>query len=157
MGTQTAKSAADHSGHAPRKWAIIRDALECATGIYVRRWGIETPWFSVRLHQWLGDDDPRAHHNHPWPFWTLILKGRYLDVTYADERHLMDHRSCEVMRPGTVRYRPATHLHTVRLETDTCWSLVVTGPIVRRWQFHDGRRFWRTDKWFKERPRFPCS
>jgi hypothetical protein len=43
-----------------------REALGLPTCPYLIRWRVETPWFSVRLHHWLGPDDERAQHDHPW-------------------------------------------------------------------------------------------
>lgn len=141
--------AAWETSHAPRKWgAGWRDPLVCERGVYLRRWYVETPWGSVRLHHWLHGDDHRAWHSHPWPFWTLILRGQYTDLSPAGE---------VVLRTGQGAARPAAYTHTVRLDAGPCWSLVVTGPIVRRWGFWDGRKWWRSNKWFAEIGRHPCQ
>src|ERR1700733_7651031 len=54
------------------KWA---EELQCKMGVYVRRWYLETPFGSIRVHHWLHSDDDRAFHDHPWWFWTLVLRG----------------------------------------------------------------------------------
>lgn len=40
-------------------------------------------WFSVMLHRFIGSDD-ECTHDHPWPFWTWLVKGGYWEyVPYA--------------------------------------------------------------------------
>lgn len=160
----TPKSASDHMPP-PRKWRMYADSLLCATGPYVHRWIAETPWFSLRLHHWVGNDDPRAHHDHPWAFWTLILWGGYYDITggltpapHDGPNPLGDQELTQWVRQGKVYYRQATHLHTVRLrDGEDCWTLVLTGPIVRRFGFFDGKRWWRANSWFAKRGKFACE
>src|SRR5690349_16716318 len=106
----------------PFKWlfSVEYDHLDCDTGPYVYRWIASTPWGSLRLHKWVGNDDQRAHHDHPWAFYALIIWGRYYDVTRHEatpwEQKMNDGRTSvlktELMRPGTLRYRPAKHEHT---------------------------------------------
>jgi hypothetical protein len=135
--------------HAPRKWAVgWHEPLLCATGPYLYRWYVETPWGSLRLHHWLHGDDHRGWHSHPWAFWTRLLRGEYTDLSPEGE---------VTLRAGDRAYRPAHHAHTVRLDNGPCWSLVVTGPLVRRWGFFDGKRWWRSNKWLEEREKFACQ
>src|ERR1700756_1815271 len=47
---------------------------------YVIRWRLELPFGSVRVHHWLGPDDHRALHDHPWWFLTIVLKGSYSET-----------------------------------------------------------------------------
>lgn len=115
-------------------WGEFLGPEECP---YMRRWFLQTPLGTVRLHHfWRGDDD-RALHDHPWGFVTFVLAGGYTDVTPTGR---------EVLRPGSVRYRPAHHLH--RVEADgPAWTFVVSGPKRRSWGFvdHDGWMHW--SKW----------
>lgn len=66
---------------------------------------LKTPWRNIYLHFL---DAPRPHphcHDHPWHFWTLLLRGGYEETT----------RSGSTWRvPGTVLYRPARFRHNVR-------------------------------------------
>src|SRR6185437_12145071 len=88
---------------------------------YLIRWRIETPIGSLRLHHWLGPDDDRAFHDHPWWFWTLVLKGSYIDKSPDGIDHLWRFSH---------RYRPALHRHTV-IPDPEAWTLLITGPPVR--------------------------
>lgn len=151
-----------------RKWRLFwHEPLACrlegeqkpqASGVYAYRWGIETPWCSLRLHHWLYGDDERAQHDHPWNFYTFILKGGYQDLTSTYDVHGQTQLHVETMHAGKLSYRPATHLHSVHLWNDaTAWTIVLTGPIVRRWGFFDGRRWWRSRKYFARNGAHPCT
>lgn len=131
-----------------RGWsARWNEELHCAEGVYVRRWWVETPWFSVRLHHWLHSDDDRNPHDHPWPFITFILKGNYTDVGDVFQR-------CSA---GHFYYREATHKHWVRLESKDAWTLVMTGPKVRNWGLWVQGRFTRSAEYFRAWGRHICE
>lgn len=53
------------------------------------------------MHHWLGPDDDRAFHDHPWWFLTLVLRGGYADRHPGGEDRL---------RAGSVRIRPALYV-----------------------------------------------
>lgn len=114
----------------------------------MRRWVMETPFGSVRLHRWLASDDRRHFHDHPWWFITLVLWGSYTDFTPHGE---------EVLRAGNVRYRPAHHQHTVGVPTRGCWTMMVTGAHSRFWGFWVGDKFKRSNKFFLEHGHHPCE
>jgi len=116
---------------------------------YVIRWRIETRLGSVRLHHWLGPDDDRAFHDHPWWFITLVLRGGYTDRNPSGEDHL---------HAGSVRYRPALHRHTVIPDDKGAWTLMLTGRRMRAWGFwQDGVKFIKANKWFLSRGHHPCE
>lgn len=116
---------------------------------YVIRWRLETRWGSIRLHHWLGPDDDRAFHDHPWWFTTVVLRGGYTDRSPAGDEHL---------RAGAVRRRAATHRHTVVPDPGGAWTLVLTGPRRRAWGFWaDGIKFVKANKWFASRGHHPCD
>lgn len=92
----------------------------------------------VYLHKFLRSDDDRAPHNHPWWFFSLVLKGGYLEYT---TKPLNPH----VRKRFSVAFRPLSTRHRVALPNgfnadgsygpQPCWTLVVTGPDVRGWGF----------------------
>lgn len=125
-----------------RKWdAKWAEPLYCEVGVYVYRWRVETPWFSLRLHHWLHSDDDRNQHDHPWAFVTFILKGSYTDIGAEVEQRCT---------PGHFYYRPALHKHWVRLDAKDCWTFVVTGPRVHSWGFWVQSRFVRSYEYFRK-------
>lgn len=112
---------------------------------YLLRWYIipRNPWLNIYLHQFLYDDEDRALHDHPWWFVSIMLKGKYYEVTHTN--------FIERSAPSLV-FRRALHAHRVMLEKTwddhiaiPCWTLVITGRVVRDWGFHcpQGWRHWK--------------
>lgn len=126
----------------------FREPLGLPECPYVIRWRIETPRFSVRLHHWLAPDDDRNKHDHPWNFTTFVLKGGYTDVGADGNQHL---------RAPTVCRRAATHQHTVVPDPGGAWTLVLTGPKVRRWGFWVNGKFVKMNKYFASWGHHPCA
>lgn len=115
---------------------------------YLIRWRFETPWGSVRLHHWLGPDDDRAKHDHPWSFTTFVLKGGYVDSSPEGDEHL---------RAPAIKYREATHQHTVFPDPGGCWTIIVTGPKIRKWGFWVKGKFVKMNKYFLTYGHHPCD
>lgn len=136
------------------RWA---EELECSQGVYLRRWVLETPAFSFRLHHWLRSDDDRAFHDHPWGFHTLILKGKYHDCSPATIDNQTYPVVMELMTPGKIKYRPAEHKHYVLVEPPGCWTLLWTGPKSRRWGFWLKNRFVISYRYFYQMGRHICD
>lgn len=115
---------------------------------YMRRWVLDFGAFALRLHRWESSDDHRAFHDHAWNFWTFVLRGSYVDVS---------DRGKDVLRAGSLRYRPATHRHTVKILQPGTWTLVLSGPVIRRWGFWVGGKLWKRDRYFAVMGHHPCS
>jgi hypothetical protein len=110
-----------------------------AGSVYLVRWTIlgrrYGPGSKLFLH-WFHRSDADHFHDHPWPFWSLILWGGYWEHSDAG-RHWY--------RPGRLLRRSATWRHRVVLpEGRRAWTLVWTGPREREWGFHcpGGWRHW---------------
>lgn len=127
------------------KWAEKLGLPECP---YVIRWRLETGLGSIRVHHWIGPDDSRALHDHPWWFCTFVIRGAYQDIT-ADDR--------ELLTAPAVRFRPALYRHYV-LPQPEAWTVLVTGPRTRKWGFwKNGTKFVKANKWFLSQGHHPCS
>jgi hypothetical protein len=118
---------------------------------YLIRWMIVTKWGSVRIHHWRFGDDPRAKHDHQWNFITIVLRGSYADITPEGR---------ELLRAGAIRFRSATHVHTV--DTKGCWTLLLTGRPIREWGFWSytkgGKfRWYKHNKYFYINGHHPCK
>lgn len=60
-------------------WADIPDARNPAA-VYLRRLRVvQTPWFALYVHWIFKRDDDRDPHDHPFTFWSLILRGGYTE------------------------------------------------------------------------------
>lgn len=110
---------------------------------YLRRWWVipRNRFFNIYLHHFLRSDDDRALHDHPWWNASILLDGRYVEHTIAAGGV---NRRIEYSA-GAVKLRGAKYAHRVELTDGPCWSLFLTGPIMRRWGFHcpHGWRHWK--------------
>lgn len=114
--------------------------------------------YSLRVHEWNGDDDRENLHDHGHWFWTLVLRGGYIDVSQQDDR-----LHYEVMVPGMLRFRKAEHTHQVVDVKPGTITLLLCGPDTRRWGFtakargkHPRKRM-RRDKYFAEIGHHGCQ
>jgi hypothetical protein len=114
---------------------------------YVIRWRLELPFGSVRVHHWIGPDDTRAPHDHPWWFITFVVRGSYTDHSPSGDERL---------RAPAVRFRRALHQHSV-VPDGQAWTILVTGPKSRNWGFWPDGKFVKANKWFFSRGHHPCE
>jgi hypothetical protein len=109
---------------------------------YVLRWWVipRNRWFNIYLHKFLRSDDDRALHDHPWINVSYLLEGTYVE-------HLIAAGGVQKATryyAGNLRFRRSVVAH--RIEVDRpCWSLFITGPVIREWGFHcpKGWRSWK--------------
>lgn len=48
--------------------------------LHFKRWSIlSTPWFRICLHAIYKPDEDVHLHNHPWKFWSFVIKGSYTE------------------------------------------------------------------------------
>jgi hypothetical protein len=104
------------------------------------------------VHHWIGPDDDRAHHDHPWNFVTLVVKGGYWDMSPAGN---------DYVKAPAIRYRKAEHRHIVRPHPGEAWTILFTGPRIRTWGFwplvRDKFKFVKANKWFFSRGHHTCD
>ena len=106
---------------------------------YMLRWYVipRNPVLNIYVHKFLRSDDDRALHDHPWWFVSMILRGRYAEIS---------EQPLKVRRAGSIAYRPAEYRHRVELlcapsalkgrgPLMPAWTLIVTGRRVRTWGF----------------------
>ena len=92
--------------------------------------------FNIFVHKFL-KSDPDHLHDHPWPYFTLILKGGYYEwVPYYDKDNKKMTEICKWRGPGHFRICKATSYHRIDLNpTVTAWTLFIPGPQKREWGF----------------------
>lgn len=87
--------------------------------------------FSIVWGQPVGrSDDQRFPHDHVWDYWSFVLWGSYLEVTYYPEY------TCgfpDLRQRGDFKRYKAEHRHTVAAKN--CWTLLYTGKPRRKWGF----------------------
>ena len=108
--------------------------------LYLRRYYL-TPrsWpIKVFLHVIYKPDDDEFPHDHPWPFFGLVLSGGYFEAIYKKlaggkvEFSEYKHRYL-----GTVAYRGMDAVHQIDAlhNEKKCWTLIITGKPKRIWGF----------------------
>jgi len=98
---------------------------------YLHRWWLipRNRVCNIYLHHMMESDDNRALHDHPWHSLSIILKGKFLEITE-------DNKSSWRKR-GQVVFRRATLAHRLELlPGEEAWTLFITGPKIREWGFH---------------------
>lgn len=110
---------------------------------YMLRWWVipRNRLFNIYLHRFQRSDDDRALHDHPWWNVSILLDGTYTEHTIAAGG--VHHQKRYVA--GQVKFRRASYAHRIELTDGPCWSLFITGPVIREWGFHcpRGWRPWR--------------
>lgn len=127
--------------------------------VYMIRWSF-TPF--IKVHKFVRSDDS-CHHDHPWWFISMVLRGHYYDVTEVpplSECHLPTTRS-KKKSAGQIMFRKALHAHRVELDWyidrngmnyKPCWTLVINGRDQREWGFMtrtgwiEWKKFFNRDK-----------
>ncbi len=83
---------------------------------------------NIYLHQFLGSDDDRALHDHPWSSVSVVLSGELIEHLPGGIQR--------TIRRGQMTFRNPTYLHRIELPANkTAWTLFITGPVVRKWGF----------------------
>jgi hypothetical protein len=118
---------------------------------YLTRWSFfgrrDSPGRHLFIHRFRQSDEP-VLHNHPWPFWSLILWPGYWEFTPIEDSptqkgdHILydpeSHRYFRKHWYGPLRLlrRPADWFHRVELAPGReCWSLIWTGRKQQSWGF----------------------
>lgn len=127
------------------RWNEALGKKECP---YAYRWILNLGLFSVRVHHFIRSDDKRHMHDHGWSFLTMVVKGSYTDVSPGGR---------DLLTRWSVRYRRADHKHYVDVPEGGCWTVLVTGPMVRKWGFWVDGKFKRPLKYFHRFGHPPCS
>jgi hypothetical protein len=103
----------------------------------LERWRLlQTPLFGIYVHFVYREDLDRVPHDHPWVFWSLILRGGY-----TEERHRRPGDGewrYEVYRRGTMHRFPLHHAHRITDVAPRTVTLVLVGRKQRTWGFYDG-------------------
>ena len=92
--------------------------------------------FNIFVHKFL-KSDPDDVHDHPWAYFTLILKGGYYE--WIPGFNAEGKKTCEVRKwrgPGHFRICRPSSYHRIELHPEvTAWTLFMPGPQVREWGF----------------------
>ena len=100
---------------------------------YLSRWHLipKNRFFNIYLHKFVGSDNDRALHDHPWWSVSFLLKGELIEVL-KETPLTKELRFIGKYRPYL---RPAELAHRMVLIGDEAWTLFITGPKIREWGF----------------------
>lgn len=92
--------------------------------------------FNIFVHKFL-KSDPDDVHDHPWPYFTIILRGGYWEwIPVFNIRGAKIHEYCVWRRPGSFRFASANSFHRIELDPAVeCWTLFMPGVKQRDWGF----------------------
>ncbi len=97
---------------------------------------VQTPWFGIYLHTINRPDSRPTLHDHPWPFFAIVLSGHgYVEMRW-DPNDLVMKRHCV----SRFNWMPTHSAHYVEmLLSRRVRTLVFVGPRVRKWGYleHD--------------------
>lgn len=108
--------------------------------------------FNVFLHKFL-KSDPDDVHDHPWPYFTLILRGGYWEWIPQFNSKGEKVGELSVWRsPGHFRFCKASSYHRIELDpTVTCWTLFCPGPQQKDWGFLSKGRWVQWEQYLASR------
>lgn len=128
-----------------RRWAFMsKKIIGSQDNPMLIRWRlIQTPLFGIYLHFIHREDLDRLPHDHPWTFWTWIIRGSYAEDYWADARCIGSHTSgaysrSQVRRRWSTRRFSQTSAHRITAVHGHVTTLVIVGKKNRTWGFYDG-------------------
>ncbi len=108
--------------------------------------------FNIFLHKFL-KGDPDDVHDHPWPYATLILAGRYYE--WVPVFNTLGKKINEIKYwrgPGHFRICSPNSYHRIELkEGATAWTLFMPGPQKREWGFLVNNKWIQNEKYIAQR------
>jgi hypothetical protein len=92
--------------------------------------------YNIFLHKFL-KSDPDDVHDHPWNYFTIILKGGYWEWIPVFNTLGEKFSEYRVWRgPGSFRFGGMNNYHRIELEPGVnAWTLFFVGPKKREWGF----------------------
>lgn len=113
------------------------------SNVYLRRLRIiQTPWFGLYLH-WINEPDSARHvHDHPWNFWSLVLRGGYSEQVHE---RFGDRGRIAVRHHWSIHRMRTSQAHRIMNVLPSTLTLVLTGRRTRTWCFwtETGKVPWR--------------
>lgn len=96
---------------------------------YMRRfWLLRFGPLQIRLHHILAEDPGRGHHDHPWPFRSVILRGWYWEQREGG-RHMRREAG------DTYRMKRGQFHRIVQVADGGAWTLFIAWGARRGWGF----------------------
>jgi len=95
------------------------------------RWRLfSCPYFGIYLHNWYKPDPRSTLHNHPWSFFSIILRGGYSEVVAIPGK-------TDGQLVKYFNWVPRKKFHTVVMVVPGTWSLMFVGRDHGDWGYLD--------------------
>lgn len=130
-------------------WAMSREPDRRIGQGYLHRWYLLPRTESacnLYLHRFVGSDDDRALHDHPWHSTSMVLRGMCFEHVGRTGSLFVGWTERFTRLAGDVVERDPETPHRIEIpKGGECWTLFATGPYVREWGFWcaSGWRHWR--------------
>lgn len=122
------------------------EATGCGPVSFFKRpiaWTLQRFGIAIRVHEILRSDTADIFHDHPWPYITVLLRGRYVEETpiYDKSDLYWGSNKCDY-HAGHILFRKAQSWHRLEiLPEETCFTLFITGKKKQGWGFLTTPRF----------------
>lgn len=142
---------ADGSTYMERYWLVPyvdkEDKPGCHNALWYRQpitWLVQRFGLAIRLHLIRRADNDRVMHDHPWDFWSTVLRGWYIEARPFDNGRPCFTLDCDdeldertLRAQGSVAFRRATDRHRiVEVAPGGVWTLFVTSRPRHWWGFY---------------------
>ena len=118
------------------RWKEALGNPECP---YLYRWMIILFGFSIRLHHWIKSDDRRFFHDHSCDLISIVLRGKYKNVTPNGEFPV---KAISCWRAK------AKQRHYLDIPKEGAWTLLLCGRRYHKWGFYVNDHKWRPLRYF---------
>ena len=93
----------------------------------------------MRLHHWLRSDDRRYFHDHACNFVSIIIRGKYTNVTPTKRVSV---------KAGSCWYAMAEQRHYLEIPKGGAWTILLCGKAYHKWGFYVNGKKMRPLKYF---------
>lgn len=114
--------------------------------LYLRRYFlIKTKWFGLFIHRIYKADDNRFPHDHPFNFWSFVLRGWYLERRYS----VRGKKLIEFRNTWSLAKRKDSDIHEISVVSNDLLTLMFIRHTNKNWGFWDFTK--KTKKKYKGR------
>jgi hypothetical protein len=116
-----------------------KEAMGDEDNPYLYRWTFLFFNYSIRIHHWIRSDDKRFFHDHSWDFISIILKGKYVNVTPKGRYPV---------KAVSKWQSKALDRHYLEISEGGAWTLLICGKPYHKWGFWKGEKKIRPLRYF---------
>lgn len=104
----------------------------------LERWRLlQTPWFGIYVHFIYREDLDPVCHDHPWAFWSWVLRGGYTELVQVDPRSTRwDDQYLHSHNRFSLHSFPLANAHRITHVQPKTVTLVLVGRKQRVWGFY---------------------